>query len=46
MSLYQSIVTDFSDVVQITPSMELYLKPIAKIHITVSLPKLKVSNWF
>jgi len=50
MSLYESIVTDFSDVVQITPSMELYLKPIAKIHITVSLPKLKVagqtiSNW-
>lgn len=45
-----SLVSDLSDAVPVCPQLELYLKPIAKVNISVGLPKLKVpgqtvSNW-
>jgi len=50
MYYVQSLVTDLSDITRIHPKFELYLKPVAKIGITVTLPKLKIagqtiSNW-
>jgi len=45
-----SLVNDLSDATSICPQLDLYLKPIAKVNISVGLPKLKVpgqtvSNW-
>lgn len=37
-----SLVSDLSDAVPVCPQLELYLKPIAKVNISVGLPKLKV----
>ena len=46
----QTVVQDFTDVRKIHPELDLFLKPIARINITVNLPKVKVagqtiSNW-
>ena len=46
----QTVVQDFTDVRKIHPDMDLFLKPVARISITVALPKVKVagqtiSNW-
>ncbi|CAK8673221.1 unnamed protein product [Clavelina lepadiformis] len=45
-----SIISDLSDAVPLCEKLHLYLKPIAKVNISVALPKLKVagqtiSNW-
>nr|CAB3220784.1 A-kinase anchor protein 17A-like [Phallusia mammillata] len=45
-----SLISDLSDAVALSEQLNLYLKPIAKVNICVTLPKLKVagqtiSNW-
>ena len=37
-----SLVSDLSDAVPICAQLDLYLKPVAKVNISVGLPKLKV----
>jgi len=38
-----SLISDLSDAVPLCEKLNLYLKPIAKVNISVALPKLKVS---
>ena len=37
-----SLISDLSDIVPLCPQTNLYLKPIAKVNVSVTLPKLKV----
>jgi len=39
-----SLISDLSDAIPLCSQSNLYLKPIAKVNVSVSLPKLKVST--